>query len=398
VRRWGGRAIRRLGLLPSGEPDGLGDDDSLRGTRLPFEVMVYFGDTRTNLYQLRQWYAPLAALAARHSVGVVCVDSKVAATVRGETALPVVCCGRVATLDDLVSRSEVALALYVNHSVRNFHPLRFATMLHAYLGHGESDKAASASNQVKAYDFVLVPGEAGRQRLARTLLRYDADAHVRLVGRPQLDAPAAPDTAAGEPPIVLYAPTWEGAQPSMAYSSVRSHGERLVRAVLDSGRYRLVYRPHPRTGENDARYAVADRELRALVQRAGQRVDLRTDWDPRRSSADVLVCDVSAVAGDWLATGRPVVVTVPASPAAHLDADSVLSVVPTLSAQDAAQVVDVLERAMVQPGDGRLTSWVTHRFGDVSPGAATALFVDTCAELVALRQRCLAARDAGRPR
>ena len=180
-----------------------------------------------------------------------------------------VCAGRIGTLEDMVSRSDVALALYVNHNTRNLHPLRFPTMLHAYLGHGESDKAASASNQVKAYDFVLLPGEVGKERLRRNLMRYDVDAHVRLVGRPQLDGPddhAA--TATGSPsagqarPTVLYAPTWEGAQPSMAYSSVVSHGAPLLRSLLESRRYRVVYRPHPRTGANRAEYARADAALR----------------------------------------------------------------------------------------------------------------------------------------
>ena len=65
MRRAGGRVIRRLGLLPDGDPDGLGDDDALRGQSLPFQVMVYFPDTLRNLYQLRQWYR--AAAGARRA-------------------------------------------------------------------------------------------------------------------------------------------------------------------------------------------------------------------------------------------------------------------------------------------------------------------------------------------
>lgn len=432
VRRLGGRLIRRLGLLPEGDPDGLGDDEALRGQSLPWTVMVYFPETTTNLYQLRQWYGVLQRLDRRHRVGIVCLDSRSAAAIRAECDLPVVCCGRIGTLEDLVSRSDVALALYVSHNIRNLHPLRFPTMLHAYLGHGESDKAASASNQVKAYDFVLVPGAAGRDRLRRNLMRYDADAHVRLVGRPQLDVPPAgqpvhcaapapadppagrefgPHNAVGQPggrPIVLYAPTWEGAQPSMAYSSVVSHGEALLRSLLESGRYDVRYRPHPRTGANRAEFAAADQRLRALVgqyrDRDGQArhaVDVALDWNARQDGADLLVCDISAVAGDWMTTGKPIVVTVPESPHAFLDADTVLSAVPGLRAADAGTLADLVASELAGGDPARRRAWVEHAIGDTTPGAAISLFLGTCDELIELRGRELAARAtrlAGSPR
>ncbi len=34
-------------------------------------IAVYFADTRVNLYQIRQWYAPLAELAADHPVAII---------------------------------------------------------------------------------------------------------------------------------------------------------------------------------------------------------------------------------------------------------------------------------------------------------------------------------------
>jgi hypothetical protein len=407
IRRTGGRLIRRLRLLPEGDPDCLGDDDALRGQSLPYAVMVYFPDTLTNIYQLRQWYRTLRRLNDRHRVGVVCLDSRTAAAVRAESGLPAVCIGRIATLEDLVSRSDIALALYVNHNVRNLNPLRFPAMLHAYLGHGESDKVASASNQVKAYDFVLVAGEAARERLARTLLRYDVPKHVLTVGRPQLDdAGLGPDPAPRHThdgdriPTVLYAPTWEGAQPSMAYGSVRSHGERLVRALLESGRFRVVYRPHPRSGANSAEYAAADRSIRRLVSGypsaggIGHRVDLAQTWDARLDPADLLIGDVSAVVTDWMPTGRPVIVTVPVSADVDIDADSILSVVPTLAVADLPTVVCMVDRALAGDDDPRRAHWLRQALGDTTPGSATQRFLDVCDELVRLRGHDLSERAA----
>ncbi|HEV7193341.1 MAG TPA: CDP-glycerol glycerophosphotransferase family protein [Jatrophihabitantaceae bacterium] len=410
VRRAGGRLIRRWGLLPEGDPDGLGDDDALRGQSLPFRVMVYFPDTSANLYQLRQWYSPLRRLDERHRVGIVCLDSRTAATIRRESRLPVICAGRVATLEDLVSHSDVALALYVNHNVRNLHPLRFATMLHAYLGHGESDKIASASNQVKAYDFVLLAGETARDRLARALMRYDVDKHVRLVGRPQLDAANDDGGAASATRVpstratVVYAPTWEGAQPSMAYSSVRSHGSALLQSLLESGEFRVVYRPHPRTGANDGAFSTADRELRAAVQQRHNRepeighvVDTSAVWDPSHDDADILVTDISAVAGDWMTSGKPLLVTVPSSPAASVDDDSVLNAVTVIRAEDAGRTAELVRRELLGSDAERRRVWVSRAFGDLSAGVATSRFLSVCEELIALRGDELAARQARLP-
>ncbi|MEP6853116.1 MAG: CDP-glycerol glycerophosphotransferase family protein [bacterium] len=402
VRRLGGRLIRRLRLLPEGEPDGLGDDEALLGGTLPFSVMVYFPDTMTNLYQLQQWYGPLRRLDGEHRVGVVCLDSRTAAAVRAQTPFPVICAARSATLDDLVSRSTVSLALYVNHNVRNLQCLRFASMFHAYLGHGESDKVASTSNQVKAYDFVLVAGAAGRERLRRTLLHYDVDAHVRLVGRPPLDQPAtAGPTAADRRPTVLYAPTWEGAQPSMAYSSVRSHGHQLLTSLLADGGLRVVYRPHPRTGANRPDFAIADAELRELISTSARtdpgaehRVDTAPSWNPLAEPADVLVSDISAVASDWLVTGKPLVVTRPLSPAAYIDSDTLLDHLPSLPASAAGRAAEVVHAALADQVASQRRALTDYTLGDVTPGASTQRFLSVCSDLIRQRDLEVSARAA----
>ena len=107
---------------------------------------------------------------------------------------------RYGRLDDLLSRSEVAVVLYVNHSSRNFECLRFTEVVHVYLGHGDSDKGVSASNQVKAYDYCFVAGEVAVARIAAHVRRFDAALRCLRIGQPQLDGtgllPTKPPTAA----------------------------------------------------------------------------------------------------------------------------------------------------------------------------------------------------------
>lgn len=386
---------RRAGMLPEGTPDRLADDHLLPGGRLAQSVMVYFPDTRMNLYQLRQWYAPLRALDEVHPVVVVLQDSRVARVVRRELGLPCVVFAHYSRLDDVLARSDVKLALYVNHSPQNFSALRFTSLVHVFLNHGESDKGVSVSNQVKAYDFCFVAGRAAIDRYARYTMLFDAQARCRAIGRPQLDEdrPAIVARPAGSRPTVLYAPTWEGAQPSLAYGSLRTHGPRLVRALLDSGRFRLVYRPHPLNGLLDPAYGEADVEVRRLISEAagrdpgaGHRVDTGDPLNRTFAAADLLVCDVSAVAQEFLPFGRPLVVTVPESDQVVTAATRLLEVVPRLPVSALDTAADLLAEQVERDPAGEARSALTEYYlGDTTPGASTRRFIAACTELVELR-------------
>lgn len=389
-------AARRAGMLPSGTPDRLGDDDRLEGARFDQTVMVYFPDTRQNLYQLRQWYGPFRALHERHPVVVVLQDSRVARVVREELGLPTYVIAHYSRLDDVLSRSEVKLALYVNQSPQNFSALRFTSLVHVFLNHGESDKGVSVSNQVKAYDYCFVAGQAAVDRIDRYTMLYDAAARCRTIGRPQLDfdRPAEVSRSRAARPTVLYAPTWEGAQPSLAYGSVRSHGPALVRALIGSGRFRVLYRPHPLNGLLDPAYGDADAEVRRVVQEAAARdgaghvVDTDRPLNESFADADVLVCDVSAVAMDWLPSGRPMVVTVPASPEVVTASTRLLDVVPRLRVQDVGSVHDlVTEQVEHDPAGAARAALTEYYLGDTTPGTATRRFLDACTEVIAVRDR-----------
>lgn len=394
------RLVRRHGLVPPGMPDRYGDDDRLAGTSLDQTVMVYFPDTRESLYQLRQWYGALRALDARHPVVVVLQDSRTAALVRRELGLPAITIANYSRLDDLLSRSEIKLALYVNHNPQNFSALRFTSLAHVYLSHGESDKGVAVSNQCKAYDFWFVAGQAAIERIASYTMFYDTASRCLEIGRPQLDfdrsVPSTAEPSRPDRPTVLYAPTWEGAQPSLAYGSLPTHGVALVRALLASGRFTVAYRPHPLTGVTVTEHGDADAQVRRLVQEAagaepgaGHRVDVDRPVNEVMDDADVLVCDVSAVAMDWLPSGRPLIVTEPASPHVVTARTAMLDVVPRLpvsTSKDAEAVVALVAEQLDQdPTRQQRAELVGHYLGDTAPGAATQRFLDACTTVIERR-------------
>lgn len=395
VRSSGGRLVRRLGLLPGGEPDGLGEDARLDGVALPERVVAFFPEPPRNAYQLEQWLPALQALHERDGVALVTQDSRTAARLRERTGLRVLCVGRTATLDGLVHRSAIALALYVSHHPRNFQMLRFPSVAHVYLGHGESDKAVSASNQLKAYDRVFVAGPAAEERVLSELMWFDASRMVRI-GRPQAAAPAprpVPDR-----PTVLYAPTWEGAQPSMAYCSVPTHGRALVRALTDAG-CRVVYRPHPRTGANRRDVAAADAALRALfreedMQRSGSAVDTDRPLAEAFAEADLLITDVSSLAVEWLPIGRPLIVTVPAGTGAVVTPSPLLDQVPRMAASDAGEAGLLARRCLAEdPERDRRRALVDHYLGGADPAGALVRFLEACADVIGARDIAQAASE-----
>lgn len=385
------RLARRLGLVPSGSADRIGEDDALRTTVLPHEAMVFFADPPGSLYQLEQWYEPLRALDREMRTVVVLRDSRTARQVRATSGLDVVVAAEPSTVEGLVLRGRLRLAIYVNHHPDNFTNLRLAQLVHVSLMHGDSDKQVTVSNQTKAYDFSFVAGQAAVDRMAASSVFFDASARCVPIGRPQVDEHLARVAAlreargAADRPTVLYAPTWEGTPGQSAYGTVVSHGEAVVRSLLGAG-YRVVYRPHPLTGVHSRAYRDADARLRALVREAGERGRLDVDGVPLADSfaaADVLVCDVSGVAIDWLATGGPMVFLRPAADEARAAPSPLTEVVPWVDADDAAGIatlVDAIRADDAQAATRRVL--VEHYLGDTTPGAATARFVGACQDAV----------------
>lgn len=387
LRARGGRVLRRR-LLPGGEPDAIGEDARLTDRVLPQRVVVFFPEPPRNAYQLEQWLDALEHLDRRQGVVLITQDSRTTAGLRARTTLPVHCVARTATLDGLVSRGRLALALYVSHHPRNFQLLRYPSLAHVHLGHGESDKAVSASNQLKAYDRSFVAGQAAVDRVAEELMWFDLGRLVQI-GRPQL-SPAGRSGPAGQRPTVLYAPTWEGGQPSMAYSSVPTHGEALVRSLTGAG-LRVVYRPHPRTGANRRDVAAADTALRRVftepaVRATGSIVDPGRSLTEAFSGADVLITDVSSVAVEWLPTGRPLVITEPADAGAVVPSSPLLEVTPRLPQSAASDAEAVVRRCLDEdPEQAARAALVEHYLGGGDPGAALRRFLDACEDVLAAR-------------
>ncbi len=347
------------------------------------ELAVYFADTKVNLYQLRQWYAPLAEVAGDWPVAIIARSPSTALALWDEAPLPVVYARNVAALEQFVHEQDIRIVFYVNQNAKNFQMFRYGRMWHVFINHGESDKMYMTTNQFKAYDYSFVAGYAAVDRLRDKLWDFDLAKKVIAVGRPQADH------LQGEPPyipdartVVLYAPTWEGDRAGAAYGSIASHGVALTSAILASSGHRLIYRPHPRSGVVDPEYRAANESIKGAIARANaadpaaQHVyDDGKELGWQLAAADVAITDISAMIYDRLAVGKPIIVTRPTSPDADVDENGYLGAAEWLTADAAGDILAILERVQVDE-DARhtLAHWAERHFGDTTPGAATRRF------------------------
>ncbi len=348
-----------------------------------FAIGVYFADGDVNLYQLRQWYKPLEELAKTWPVVILSRNATAATRLLEESPVPVAYVRTVVDLEHLLHEQELQVVFYVNQNTRNFQMMRYGRRWHVFINHGESDKMYMTTNQFKAYDYALIAGDAARARLGNVLWDYDFDKRALPIGRPQADhysgeLPYVPD----DREVVLYAPTWEGDRAAAAYGSIASHGVSLVRALLATGRHRVIYRPHPRSGVVDHEYGTANAEIVRLIDEANatdasaQHVhDTGAELGWQLAAADMAIVDISAMVYDRLAAGKPLMVTRPVNPAAEIDTGGYLSACEWLTADQAGDIVARIDR-LEHDDDSleRLAYWVERYFGDTTPGATTARF------------------------
>jgi CDP-glycerol glycerophosphotransferase (TagB/SpsB family) len=102
------------------------------------------------------------------------------------------------------------------------------------------------------------------------------------------------------------------------------------------------------------------------------------------AAADVAITDVSAMVYDRLATGKPLLIARPVSESAEIDENGYLGNAEWLHAEDAHEVLDIIERVRTsEEAQRRLEFWVERHFGDTTPGVTTTRFHAAVEQLVA---------------
>jgi hypothetical protein len=274
---------------------------------------IYYGGLHGARYQLGMWLPYLERL--EKPFVIITREAETVPTITELTRAPVLVPRRssaLGTLDTLVVKSMKA-AFYVQGSRANLSFQRFGQLTHVWLNHGDSDKAANFSARHATYDKVLVSGELAVERYAAHGVKMPPGRLV-VVGRPQIEKIEVRDQRlpVGAPRTVLYAPTWRGGRPGTDYSSLPL-GDRIVAALLER-QATVIFRPHPLSYADPADVGLIrqiQQRLRADQRSTGRRhvwgQQAESGWDVADciNASDALVTDVSSVASDNLASGKP---------------------------------------------------------------------------------------------
>ncbi|WP_245936287.1 CDP-glycerol glycerophosphotransferase family protein [Streptomyces cahuitamycinicus] len=237
------------------------------------ETVLYFSGSKDSAYQVNMWLDTMEKLESKP---LIILRERAILNSLAPTTVPVICVpGGVHLMN--MDLSTVRVALYAANVGKNIHMLRVPTMKHVFIGHGDSDKLASVNPYSKVYDEVWTAGRAGRDRYAIADVGV-RDEDIVEVGRPQLapiktwqGVPEGPrgGAADGRCPTVLYAPTWEGWDGNPGNTSIVLAGENIVKQLVQADPpVRVLYKPHPFTGNVSKEAGAAHRRITGLVQKA----------------------------------------------------------------------------------------------------------------------------------
>ncbi|MEU7027817.1 hypothetical protein AB0A60_14145 [Streptomyces sp. NPDC046275] len=230
------------------------------------QVALYFtfaAISKDFMYQVNMWLESLESMDLRP---IIVLRERATLRYLDATSVPVICVPKAEYLAR-VEMPELRVCLYPGNAGKNVHMLQRHDVKHVFIGHGDSDKAASSNRVSKVFDEIWVAGRAGRDRYERIKHAVRPEQIVE-VGRPQLmTVNRWTGSVEHDTPTVIYAPTWEGWTDDACYTSVIPAGEKLIRELLSYKRpLRIIYKPHPLTGSRSPVAAAAHRRVIALLQ------------------------------------------------------------------------------------------------------------------------------------
>ena len=275
---------------------------------------VHFAAPPGSEYQLLMWLPYFDRIGDPYVV--ILRDKAFLPTMAAATSAPCIVAPGITDVQTIFV-DGIKAVFYVNNSMQNTQCVRFAEYTHVQLMHGDSDKPASYNPISAMYDRIFVAGQAGIDRYHRHGIDIPTE-KFRIVGHPQaarVDVSIRPRPV-DRPPVLLYAPTWTGLSSDANFCSLPI-ADRICRAAIDRG-MTVIVRPHPYTRRNPAAARQLDAVEQLLAADSAQTGRLhkygRTTSDQMSlvdciNAADVMVCDVSGAASDWLFSEKPFAIT-----------------------------------------------------------------------------------------
>jgi hypothetical protein len=307
---------RRLGHAIGYEPANFDAPDRLR----QFQLALYLPGDRQTVHHARMWLpsiiesgiACVLIVRKRDLFNALCHEWPTVAAIYARRGIDV---------ERAVNAlSSLKAALYPSNTGVNFHLLRYNHLTHVFVGHGDSDKAASVYKFFRAYDEVWTAGQGHVDRFQNA--GFDLG-HIEFVkiGRPDLRdimlsvGQRSSSTQTAEDLKIVYLPTWEGFFEEQDYTSLRFADDIIAAfsVALKPSTFRIKL--HPATGGRDTKLCATERDL-AIVAAKETGVEIVSKELSLRSmisDADIYVCDISAAITECLVADKPIFVYRPRS-------------------------------------------------------------------------------------
>lgn len=218
-------------------------------------------------------------------------------------------------IDKLLPNFKFLSHMYYSSNTGNtIHTLKYNEITHIFLGHGDSDKSASAHKYFRVYDEIWVSGQAHIDRFKNA--GFDVDLMTfKKVGRPPLRNILKNNKIDWRDRMelsVLYLPTWEGVYEESNYSSIHLSSELLqsIRALTETSQISAKF--HPVTGSRDIQYSTLPMDLsQQLTPQNIKVVDKEVSVSELVAKSNIFICDISAVVSECLAADCPIFVYLP---------------------------------------------------------------------------------------
>ena len=223
-------------------------------------------------------------------------------------------------VENILNKLPFIKAVYYFSNTGNLiHTLRYNRYKHVFLGHGDSDKAASAHKFFRVYDEIWVAGQAHIDRFKNAGFNVEHIEFVKI-GRPNLKDilnkrlnSLAQDKTPSQLNKLVYLPTWEGVYDENNYSSAHLTVV-MLSEVVKKFNCNLDVKFHPVMGSRDNTLLNLNLSLNEVFFASPVEVTIYTKEHPVDSfigNGDAFICDISAVVSECISTLAPIFLYIP---------------------------------------------------------------------------------------
>lgn len=156
-----------------------------------------------------------------------------------------------------INMVDNSVVFYLFNAQSNCRIVANRQLIHIFVTHGESNKAASIKPIIRIYDYIICAGMMSVNRFINHKIFYQDDVQRKRLIMMGDTFIGQNNYSLSESGHILYSPTWEGGIPEENYSSLQwgvEVFEKLFHYLSIQQKSTIVIQPHPNLGHRDKKY------------------------------------------------------------------------------------------------------------------------------------------------